>query len=188
MRNGFLPAPFAKGRGQLPDEECLLNPQPPELRRIPAKVGAFAMLSKMRSFYILILNPPPLENRTVSIIISSLISSYNCRGRLATAILALVLSAMCLSIPIIVAALLALPSSSQFVPTPNDLITKEGAAGVPIRYKQVPSGICELDPNVKSYSGYADVAPDQHMFWWFFEAREDPENKPLTLWINGGPG
>ena len=150
-------------------------------------MGAFAIFSKMRYFYILILNPPPVKIRIIPVF-STFISSYNCRGRLATAILALVLSAMCLSIPIIVAALLAIPSLSQFIPPPNDLITKEGAAGVPIRYKQVPSDICELDPNVKSYSGYADVAPDQHMFWWFFEAREDPENKPLTLWINGGPG
>jgi carboxypeptidase C (cathepsin A) len=95
---------------------------------------------------------------------------------------------MCLSIPIIIATFFTLPSLTQFVRPPNDLITTNGAAGIPVRYKQVPSDICELDPNVKSYSGYADVAPDQHVFWWFFEARDDPQNKPLTFWINGGPG
>jgi carboxypeptidase D len=58
-----------------------------------------------------------------------------------------------------------------------------------VRYKEVPTGICELDPSVKSYSGYADVGTDQHIFFWFFEARnQDPSSAPLTVWINGGPG
>ncbi|RMD41786.1 hypothetical protein DV735_g3305, partial [Chaetothyriales sp. CBS 134920] len=80
-------------------------------------------------------------------------------------------------------------AAAQFVPPPSDLITKEGYAGVHVRYKEVPTGICELNPHVKSYSGYADVAPDQHIFWWFFEARNvTPSEAPLTVWINGGPG
>jgi carboxypeptidase C (cathepsin A) len=78
---------------------------------------------------------------------------------------------------------------AQFVPKPTDLISKVGYAGIPVRYKQVPTGICELDPNVKSFSGYADVEENQHMFFWFYEAREvDPKTAPLTLWISGGPG
>lgn len=78
---------------------------------------------------------------------------------------------------------------SQFVPPPADLITKMGFAGIPVRYKEVPTGICELDPRVKSYSGYADVDKDQHIFFWFFEARDqDPTEAPLTVWMNGGPG
>ena len=48
--------------------------------------------------------------------------------------------------------------NAQFVPAPTDLISATGYAGVPVRYKQVPAGICELDPDVKSYSGYADVS------------------------------
>jgi hypothetical protein len=85
--------------------------------------------------------------------------------------------------------LLAAGAVAQFVPAPTDLITKKGYADINVRYKQVPSGICELDPNVKSYSGYADVDDDQHIFWWFFEARNgDPTEAPLTVWINGGPG
>jgi hypothetical protein len=79
-------------------------------------------------------------------------------------------------------------TAAQFVPAPTDLIKRKGAAGVDIRYKAVPPEICGLDPNVKSFSGYADVAADQHIFWWFFEAKETPREKPLTIWINGGPG
>lgn len=78
---------------------------------------------------------------------------------------------------------------AQFVTAPTNLTSAVGYANVSVRYTQVPAGICELDPDVKSFSGYADVAPNQHIFWWFFEARnEDPTTAPLTVWINGGPG
>ncbi|KAL6712211.1 hypothetical protein ACN47E_000088 [Coniothyrium glycines] len=90
---------------------------------------------------------------------------------------------------VFIAASLAAGALAQFVPAPTDLIDKEGYAGIHVRYKEVPAGVCELDPNVKSYSGYVDVDDDQHMFWWFFEARnQDPTEAPLTVWINGGPG
>ncbi|OJD29552.1 carboxypeptidase d [Diplodia corticola] len=86
-------------------------------------------------------------------------------------------------------AVAATAVSAQFVTAPSNLTLKKGAAGVNVRYKEVPTGICELDPDVKSFSGYADVAEDQHVFWWFFEARnQDPTTAPLTVWINGGPG
>lgn len=78
----------------------------------------------------------------------------------------------------------ALPSSThaQFVRPPTDLISKAGAAGVSIRYKVVPTGICETRPNVTSYSGYVDVAPDQHIYFQFFEARKgDPKKAPLSV-------
>lgn len=88
---------------------------------------------------------------------------------------------------LIAAASLPLTALTQFVPAPTDLKTKKGYAGINVRYKQVPNGICELNPQVKSYSGYVDVSKDQHIFFWFFEARKkDPTKAPLTVWINGG--
>lgn len=50
-----------------------------------------------------------------------------------------------------------------------------------------PKGLC--DSSSKSYSGYLDIADDAHLFYWFFESRsKHPEQDPLVLWINGGPG
>lgn len=43
-------------------------------------------------------------------------------------------------------------------------------------------------PGVNSYSGYIDLAPNVHVFFWFFESRQNPATDPLTLWLNGGPG
>ncbi|KAL0947633.1 hypothetical protein HGRIS_013721 [Hohenbuehelia grisea] len=44
------------------------------------------------------------------------------------------------------------------------------------------------DPSVKQLSGYLDIADDKHLFFWFFEARHNPKEAPLILWLNGGPG
>lgn len=87
-------------------------------------------------------------------------------------------------------ALLLLPlAASQFVSAPTNLTETEGYYNQTVRYKEVPDGICELTPGVKSYSGYVDVTPEESVFWWFFEARNGaPEDAPLTVWINGGPG
>ncbi|XP_020178772.1 serine carboxypeptidase-like 35 isoform X2 [Aegilops tauschii subsp. strangulata] len=42
----------------------------------------------------------------------------------------------------------------------------------------------------KHYAGYVDVGTggDKALFYWFFEAEQEPEKKPLMLWLNGGPG
>ncbi|KAH9874888.1 hypothetical protein J1614_004375, partial [Plenodomus biglobosus] len=69
--------------------------------------------------------------------------------------------------------------------------------GVTITYKQ--NSLCETTPGVKSYSGHVHLPPGTadlgqgqdypiNTFFWFFEAREDPANAPLVIWLNGGPG
>ncbi|EOY16623.1 Serine carboxypeptidase-like 42 isoform 2 [Theobroma cacao] len=40
------------------------------------------------------------------------------------------------------------------------------------------------------YAGYVDVdvKAGRSLFYYFVEADKDPDKKPLTLWLNGGPG
>ena len=72
------------------------------------------------------------------------------------------------------------PTGVQTIHSPNN---------VTIRYKEPgKAGICETTPGVNSYSGFVDLSPTVHAFFWFFESRRDPANDPITLWLNGGPG
>ncbi|KAL3424775.1 carboxypeptidase y precursor [Phlyctema vagabunda] len=57
-----------------------------------------------------------------------------------------------------------------------------------LRAKKVDPSKLGVD-TVKQYSGYLDdEEEDKHLFYWFFESRNDPKNDPVVLWLNGGPG
>ncbi|EKD20552.1 uncharacterized protein L3040_004158 [Drepanopeziza brunnea f. sp. 'multigermtubi'] len=57
-----------------------------------------------------------------------------------------------------------------------------------LRAKHVDPSKLGVD-TVKQYSGYLDDdEDDKHLFYWFFESRNDPEKDPVVLWLNGGPG
>ncbi|EKM75506.1 hypothetical protein AGABI1DRAFT_79834 [Agaricus bisporus var. burnettii JB137-S8] len=78
------------------------------------------------------------------------------------------------------------------VPNANSNIKTEtvsSAAVTPGKLRFVEdSGVCETTPGVGQASGYGDIASDKSLFFWFFESRNDPDNDPLALWFNGGPG
>ncbi|KAK3113621.1 hypothetical protein LTR53_008922 [Teratosphaeriaceae sp. CCFEE 6253] len=83
----------------------------------------------------------------------------------------------------------ALPERRQVPEDPTGVTSITSPNGATIRYKQPgKQGVCETTPGVNSYSGYVSLNETTNMFFWFFEAREDAANAPLTLWLNGGPG
>ncbi|KAF7304454.1 Carboxypeptidase [Mycena chlorophos] len=49
------------------------------------------------------------------------------------------------------------------------------------------SGVCETTPGVFQASGYGDLTSTESIFFWYFNARNDPDTAPLSLWFNGGP-
>ncbi|KAK4242920.1 Alpha/Beta hydrolase protein [Achaetomium macrosporum] len=95
-------------------------------------------------------------------------------------------------------ALSLLGAQAQFPPKREGITVVQSKfhENVSISFKE--PGICETTPGVKSYSGYVHLPPhflgyeDQdypiNTFFWFFEARKDPANAPLAIWLNGGPG
>ncbi|KAF2861409.1 cpy like protein carboxypeptidase [Piedraia hortae CBS 480.64] len=57
-----------------------------------------------------------------------------------------------------------------------------------LRTKKVDPKSLGVD-KVKQYAGYLDNDDDdKHLFYWFFESRNDPKSDPVVLWLNGGPG
>ncbi|KAF2004374.1 alpha/beta-hydrolase [Amniculicola lignicola CBS 123094] len=91
--------------------------------------------------------------------------------------------------------------SAQFPPKPQNVTVLESKIeeGILISYKE--SDLCETTEGVRSYSGYVRLPAGSiedtgvrnqtyeiNTFFWFFESRKDPQNAPLSIWMNGGPG
>ncbi|ODA81076.1 hypothetical protein RJ55_04038 [Drechmeria coniospora] len=92
-------------------------------------------------------------------------------------------------------------AAAQFPSKPDGLtvLRSKFHENVTISFKE--PGICETTVGVKSYAGHVHLPPGflddvrgepqnypVNTFFWFFEAREDPANAPLAIWLNGGPG
>ncbi|KAI5240634.1 alpha/beta-hydrolase [Aureobasidium subglaciale] len=93
-------------------------------------------------------------------------------------------------------SLLALNALAQSPPEPKGsaYLNSTTYQGASISFKE--TSICETTDGVRAWSGYVNLPPSPeegrsyatHTWFWFFEARHDPENAPLSLWIQGGPG
>jgi len=70
---------------------------------------------------------------------------------------------------------------------------------ITISFKSPPFGTCTtVFQTQKQYTGYVHLPPNVlspsqgnypiNTFWWFIEARQTPQDAPLTIFINGGPG
>ncbi|KAJ3957998.1 hypothetical protein N0V92_005446 [Colletotrichum tropicale] len=54
-----------------------------------------------------------------------------------------------------------------------------------IRIKEQSDEICAAGS--RQWTGWLDTG-GKHLFFWYFESLNDPENDPLSLWMTGGPG
>ncbi|KKK25475.1 hypothetical protein AOCH_006523 [Aspergillus ochraceoroseus] len=51
-----------------------------------------------------------------------------------------------------------------------------------LRVKKTDPSVLGIDPGVKQLTGYLDDNEnDKHLFYWFFESRNDPKNDPVVL-------
>jgi len=78
---------------------------------------------------------------------------------------------------VLLAAVCLLPAVSAYLKTPeanNDEVTNLPGLANPLPFKQ--------------YSGYLSVNAQKNIHYWFFESQNDPDNDPVALWTNGGPG
>ncbi|KYG44274.1 hypothetical protein M433DRAFT_167131 [Acidomyces richmondensis BFW] len=96
-------------------------------------------------------------------------------------------------------AILPLAAASGFPPTPEGVKVIHdvlGHPGLSISYKE--TNICET--RAKAWAGYVHmpstytpgIQPNESynisMFFWYFNARNDPENAPTVIYLAGGPG
>lgn len=94
------------------------------------------------------------------------------------------------SIPVVTGLLAMAASAAARKPTlqerqipkdPEGVMTITSPQGASIRFKQPGKhGVCETKEGVDDYAGYISLNETTNMFFWFFEARENPSKKPVS--------
>ncbi|KAI5777506.1 carboxypeptidase S1 [Geopyxis carbonaria] len=90
---------------------------------------------------------------------------------------------------------------AQFPPpvTGQKELRTPGNPNIIVRYKEPSNEICRTrNPDQKQYAGTIHLPPSTldnvsqdypiNTFFWFVEAQNNPQDAPLTIWLNGGPG
>jgi carboxypeptidase C (cathepsin A) len=149
-----------------------------------------AMWTRLRIFLlrfspaVIFMSPACLQHMHISLNIVYIVNLFTQPRGAASVAALLLLAAQCGS-----ATSLSDLFGRQLPANATNVKTISSPNGAQIRYKEPGAeGVCETTPGVNSYAGYVDLDQYTHMFFWFFEARTDPNTAPLTLWLNGGPG
>lgn len=97
-------------------------------------------------------------------------------------------------------ALFAISVNTQQFPPPatySTVLQSPINPNITISYKTPTNDTCTTAfEHQRQYSGYVSLPPytiaqqnySINTFFWFFEARTNPETSPLTVWLSGGPG
>ncbi|KAF8148216.1 serine carboxypeptidase [Crassisporium funariophilum] len=92
-------------------------------------------------------------------------------------------------IPVVDGIIGGVPDTADFVDNAATRQPSTASSTTPGKLRVIEnSGICETTRGVYQASGYGDLTATESIWFWFFAARKNPENAPLALWFNGGPG
>ncbi|KAK6842942.1 hypothetical protein PG987_003802 [Apiospora arundinis] len=86
----------------------------------------------------------------------------------------------------LVPATLASPVPGHDDASPGTPIPVETRKGLPYTLREQNDQVC--DAGSRQWTGWINVSKEKRLFFWFFESRSAPQDDPVMVWLNGGPG